>query len=122
MRRRTRVARFVPSSSSSVVQPLERTWKKPMGPRRRLWRKLLPTNIDGSRERIAAIETATDRAEELTRHLLTFSNSRTTAPEPLSVNESVRRSTPLLKQLIGPSVALSVRLDSALRAIRADSG
>jgi len=81
----------------------------------------LPTN-DPSRDLIAEIHKAGERAAALTRQLLAFSRQQVLAPRLLNLNEVVTDIDKMLRRLIGEDVRLTTTLDSQPWAIRADPG
>ncbi|MBA3343764.1 MAG: PAS domain S-box protein [Gemmatimonadales bacterium] len=69
---------------------------------------------------IAAIKDATDRAGSLTDQLLAFSRRQVLQPAEISVNDAVRRTTTLLRRLIGEHIEVILGLDDGLGSVRAD--
>jgi signal transduction histidine kinase/DNA-binding LacI/PurR family transcriptional regulator len=64
---------------------------------------------------IEEIVRAADRASELTRQLLTFSQPGRAGARVVDVNECVTQALPMMRHLLGPTIELSTRL-------RADAG
>ncbi len=77
---------------------------------------------DSSRNLINEIDKAGRRSASLTRQLLAFSRQQILAPRALNLNDIVTETEKMLRRLIGEDVALSITLDSALWAVRADPG
>jgi serine/threonine protein kinase/signal transduction histidine kinase/ActR/RegA family two-component response regulator len=83
---------------------------------------LMSSNVNGSLERIQSIQRAASHAEELTRHLVEFSSSGAQRLELVSIDDRIRRSMPLLEELLGPAIALTVRLGLDVHMIKAEVG
>lgn len=66
------------------------------------------------------IRAAAERAAGLTRQLLTFSRRRVVRGEAVSVNELIKRISPMLGQLLGDDVRLALNLSSTEGAVMAD--
>ncbi|MCZ7645970.1 MAG: PAS domain-containing protein [Planctomycetota bacterium] len=77
---------------------------------------------DALRGPLESIGEAGERAAALTRQLLAFSRKQVLKPELLDLNEVVRRTSQMLKRLIGEDVELSARLKPGLGAVRFDPG
>jgi signal transduction histidine kinase len=58
---------------------------------------------------LAAIRSAADRGQTLTRQLLAFSRRQQLNPEPVGLNRLVREFAPLMKQAIGEGVVLELQ-------------
>lgn len=58
---------------------------------------------------LAAIRSAADRGQTLTRQLLAFSRRQQLNPEPIGLNRLVREFAPLLKQAVGEGVVLDLQ-------------
>jgi two-component system cell cycle sensor histidine kinase/response regulator CckA len=69
-----------------------------------------------------AILKAAQRAEGLTRQLLTFSRKQVLAPEVLDLNGVVREADGLLRRVLGEDIDLKTALDYRLPRILADPG
>jgi signal transduction histidine kinase/ActR/RegA family two-component response regulator len=65
---------------------------------------------------------AADRATALTRQLLAFSRKQTLSPKVLDLAVVVTRTERMLQRLIGEDVTLRLKVEPALRRIRADAG
>jgi signal transduction histidine kinase/CheY-like chemotaxis protein len=83
---------------------------------------LMSSSVNGTLGRIQSIQQAASTADELTRQLIAFSNGRVEKPEPLDINDRIRRSAPLLEELLGPSIALTIRHGNELSWVKADAG
>jgi PAS domain S-box-containing protein len=75
-----------------------------------------------SRELVAEITKAGDRAAGLTRQLLAFSRQSVLEPKVLDVNALVRDLEKMLRRLLGEDIDLRATLDPALGRVRADPG
>jgi signal transduction histidine kinase len=71
---------------------------------------------------LSFIRVACDRASKLTRQLLTFSRRDVSRPRVLDVNMVVEDLEPLLRSVVGDSVALRMELDSTVGSVVADLG
>ncbi len=71
---------------------------------------------------VQAIRTASDRAADLTRQLLTFSRRTVADPQLLDLNTSVSEVCRLLGRTIRESVELVTELDTAVPPVRMDPG
>jgi signal transduction histidine kinase/CheY-like chemotaxis protein len=76
---------------------------------------------DGSAEKLDAIATAAERANDLTRQLLTFSPGQLVQTSEVDLNASVRETEVLTGSTLG-DVRLELRLTDGLPAIHADEG
>jgi signal transduction histidine kinase/ActR/RegA family two-component response regulator len=76
---------------------------------------------DGSAEKLDAIATAAERANDLTRQLLTFSPGQVIQTSEVDLNASVRETEGLIDSTLG-DIRLELRLADGLPAIRADAG
>lgn len=74
------------------------------------------------RSDVEEIQKAAHRAAALTRQLLAFGRKQVLQPRVLDLNTVVRNLDSLLRRVIGEDVSLTVSLDPALGAIRADPG
>ena len=77
---------------------------------------------DASRPQLEEIRKAGQRAEELTRQLLTFSRKQVTELRLLNLNESVLDSEKLLRRLIPANVEFRARLDAQADEVVTDPG
>jgi PAS domain S-box-containing protein len=68
------------------------------------------------------IKKAGDRAANLTRQLLAFGRKQILQPLPISLNDVVTDMNKMLRRLIGEDIALTAKLDPALKKIKADPG
>jgi PAS domain S-box-containing protein len=66
------------------------------------------------------IETAAERAAQLTSHLLAFARKQITEPKVLDINVLVQGIDQLLRRLIGEHIALKTVCESGLGAVRMD--
>jgi signal transduction histidine kinase/serine/threonine protein kinase/CheY-like chemotaxis protein len=71
-------------------------------------------------EDVKTVQSAAERARDLTRQLLAFSRGQYLRPEILSLNDLVERLEPILRQLLGSDVQLSLQLQDGLGPVRAD--
>jgi len=69
---------------------------------------------------IRTIQSASERAEELTRQLLTFSRSQHLEPEVVLLDGLVERAAPVLRSLVGPSIELSFEIQPDVYAVKVD--
>jgi PAS domain S-box-containing protein len=78
---------------------------------------------DGAvRPRILEIQKAARTAATLTRDLLAFSRKQVLQPVVLDLNGVIENTGSLLRRLVGEDIEVELRLDPAIRAIRADAG
>ena len=77
---------------------------------------------DPLREKFEAIETAGQRAANLTRQLLAFSRRQVVATKVLNLNEIVQDLEKMLRRLISEDIILTTKLDEKLGRIKADPG
>ncbi|MEP7335663.1 MAG: PAS domain-containing protein, partial [Actinomycetota bacterium] len=77
---------------------------------------------EGVSEYVEAVLTAADQAAGLTRQLLAFGRRQVLNPEVLDLNEIVRETDGLLKQLIGDNVELVTTLAEQPVLVKADRG
>jgi signal transduction histidine kinase/ActR/RegA family two-component response regulator len=75
-----------------------------------------------NRERLDQVVTATERAANLTRQLLTFSRKQVMLPQPLNLNEVVGNFTKMLMRIIGEQIHLQYKYAVGLPFIEADVG
>jgi two-component system, cell cycle sensor histidine kinase and response regulator CckA len=61
-----------------------------------------------------------ERAASLTRQLLAFSRQQTLAPRPIDLTQLLKRSSRLLKRLIGEHIVLTLDLPAEVMAVEAD--
>ncbi len=69
---------------------------------------------------LAVVKDVTERATALTDQLLAFSRRQLLQPVDLDINDTVRRTTALLRRLIGEHIEVVLGLDDALGAVKAD--
>ena len=79
-------------------------------------------NDPAAAAKVDAIATAADRANDLTRQLLTFSPRQVMQTAHLDLNESVLETEALLSSALGDDIRLELRLADDLPPIRADAG
>ena len=79
---------------------------------------------DGSRSRemVAEMYHAGERAAELTRRLLAFGRRQSLRSQTIDVNELVRRMLPLLQSVVGEAVELDLVLAQSLGIVSGDAG
>ncbi len=77
---------------------------------------------EGTREMLADIRDAGDRAASLTKQLLTFSRRQAVTAETLDLNQVVIDTERMLRRLIGEHITLETRLAPAPLWVRADVG
>jgi len=85
----------------------------------------LLSGMDGDDPRRAdaqEIRKAAERAQQLTRQLLSFGRQQLVARQVLSLNEVVRGLEPMLRPLLGENVRLVTRLEASPGAVEADHG
>jgi CheY-like chemotaxis protein len=86
---------------------------------------LLRTSLPAKSDRLSCVDqaiSATDRAANLTRQLLTFSRRQPLQPRDLDLNEVVANMTKMLKRVIGEHIALEAHYTPGSAPIHADSG
>jgi signal transduction histidine kinase/ActR/RegA family two-component response regulator len=71
---------------------------------------------------VTAISDAAKRAATLTAQLLAFSRRQIVATEVLDINAMVTAISPMVRQLVGTSTRLILKLDPATGHMRADAG
>jgi PAS domain S-box-containing protein len=74
------------------------------------------------KEAMEGIESAADRAAELTRKLLSFSRKQVIAPRPVKLGDVVAGMQPLLHRILGEDVRLQVRASPEQHACMVDAG
>jgi PAS domain S-box-containing protein len=74
------------------------------------------------RAEIEEILSSAERAARLTRQLLAFARRQVIAPEVIDPGRLVLGLREMLRRLLGESIALTIRIDPALGAVRADPG
>jgi signal transduction histidine kinase/ligand-binding sensor domain-containing protein/ActR/RegA family two-component response regulator len=77
---------------------------------------------DAVRDELEEIERAAERASSLTRQLLAFSRKQILKPQILALNDRVSDIARMLRRTVGEDVELTIVLDPALGAVRADPG
>lgn len=75
---------------------------------------------DRLRQHAALIESAGERAANLTRQLLAFSRRQVIQPKPLELNAVIRETQSMLQRLIGEDISLVIRLDAHASRVLAD--
>ena len=79
------------------------------------------TQLDADQqESLTSIEAAAERAATITRQLLAIGRRQPSRPLSLSLNESVRQLSSLLRRMVPEHVSLSMRLDDDVPNIVAD--
>ncbi|MDI6623596.1 MAG: response regulator [Brevundimonas sp.] len=71
---------------------------------------------------LAAIRSAADRGQTLTRQLLAFSRRQQLNPEPVGLNRLVRDFAPLMKQAVGEGVILDLQYSGTEVFVSVDPG
>ena len=79
-------------------------------------------SAEAVREELEEIERAAERASSLTRQLLAFSRKQILKPQILSLNDRVSDIARMLRRTVGEDIELTIVLDAALGAVRADPG
>ena len=74
------------------------------------------------RDDLEQIQTAAERAAELTQQLLAFARRQIVEPQSLDLNELVTRIDKMLRRLIGEDIRLTTIPDPGIGRIRADPG
>ena len=69
---------------------------------------------------IRTVQSAAERARDLTQQLLAFSRGQYLRPEVLNLNDLVQRLAPICRQLLGDERQLLLDLDPALCRVKAD--
>jgi PAS domain S-box-containing protein len=77
---------------------------------------------DATREPLAEIRKAGDRAASLTRQLLAFGRKQILNPQVLDPNALVTNLEKMLRRIIGEDIVLATALDPAAGQVRADPG
>ncbi len=86
---------------------------------------LLGTKLDGdaaATRHLDAISTATDRATDLTRQLLTFSRRQVTESSYLNLNEVIIETAAMMASALDQDTRVVMNLDDEVAAIHADRG
>ncbi len=73
-------------------------------------------------KRVQEIMDATQRANALTRQLLTFSRKQVIAPAVLNLNDAVHGLTSMMQRLVGEDIVVESKVDAGLPCIKADRG
>ena len=76
--------------------------------------------LERARKRVDSVQRATDRAAALTDDLMTFSRRSVDVPETFDLHELLQSLRELLHQIVGPTVALELKLDAGASTIVAD--
>ena len=79
-------------------------------------------STDPRREDLRAIRSATDRAAQLARQLLTFSRKRVVIPKVIDLNEAVRGVDSMIGRVLPTHVAVALELAAEHACVRLDSG
>jgi PAS domain S-box-containing protein len=74
-----------------------------------------------TREGLANVVTAAERAANLTRQLLAFSRKQVLQPQPLVLNEVIANLTKMLKRVIGENIDLQCHYTATLPCVQADT-
>jgi len=69
---------------------------------------------------VRTVQSAAERARDLTRQLLAFSRGQYLRPEVLQFNELIRRLEPIFRQLLGETATLELKLAPELIRVKAD--
>jgi signal transduction histidine kinase len=77
---------------------------------------------DPSREKVEDIQTAGEKAAELTNQLLTFSRRQLVAPKVINLAATLKEVERLLRRAIGEQVEFAVTAEQDLGQVRADAG
>jgi PAS domain S-box-containing protein len=87
---------------------------------------IIRESLDGHAGEIAEaaeeVRKATDRAAELTSHMLAFSRHQIMQPRIMDLNKTIRETEKMLRRTIGEDVQITTRLPDALPPIYADPG
>jgi signal transduction histidine kinase/ActR/RegA family two-component response regulator len=71
-------------------------------------------------EFVEEIRSASDRAAQLTRQLLTFSRKRPSQPDVVNLNQVLRDFERMLQRVVGAATTVELRLDPAVHPVRLD--
>ncbi len=74
------------------------------------------------RNYLREIQSAAERAANLTRQLLAFSRRQIIEPKVINLNELIRAQEPMLRRIVGESVTLETRLSADLGLVNVDPG
>jgi two-component system cell cycle sensor histidine kinase/response regulator CckA len=86
-----------------------------------LYTRITADEVDeASKKNLQVVIDATDHAAALTRQLLAFSRKQVLAPEPLDLNEALKRTESMVRRLIGPGIELVTVPGRDLGKIHAD--
>jgi signal transduction histidine kinase/CheY-like chemotaxis protein/tetratricopeptide (TPR) repeat protein len=69
---------------------------------------------------VKTVQSAAERARDLTRQLLAFSRGQYLRPEVFQLNDLAQRLEPIFRQLLGEAIQLELRLEADLCRVRAD--
>jgi signal transduction histidine kinase/ActR/RegA family two-component response regulator/tRNA A-37 threonylcarbamoyl transferase component Bud32/tetratricopeptide (TPR) repeat protein len=69
---------------------------------------------------VRTVQSAAERARDLTRQLLAFSRGQYLRPEVLQLNDLAQRLEPIFRQLLGERIELVLNLDPTLCLVKAD--
>jgi len=87
--------------------------------------ELLGERLEEKDERhvhVEEIQKAEERAAALARQLLAFGRKQVLQPRVLRLNDVIREMTPMLRRLLGETIHLETRLDSAAGSVHVDLG
>lgn len=79
-----------------------------------------PSQVSAVRSDLMEIQTAAERAADLTHQLLAFSRQRLGVPVPLSVNAAIGEIEPLLRHTVGEHIVVTTELAEGLELVRSD--
>jgi signal transduction histidine kinase/CheY-like chemotaxis protein len=77
-------------------------------------------NPERSQRHMQAIADAADRASALTGQLLSFARRQALTPEVLDLHRCLDAFSDILRRSLGPGMALELRIDPDIRAVKAD--
>jgi PAS domain S-box-containing protein len=77
---------------------------------------------DPQKANLSNVLAAADRAADLTRSLLTFSRKQDTNPQPVDLNQIIRKTDRFLKRIIGEDIEFSTTFGQEFVTVNADSG
>jgi PAS domain S-box-containing protein len=81
---------------------------------------MVKNNAPGSREHVEQVLKAADKAKDLIRKLLTFSQKRALHPELLDVNATIEELQKMLSRLVGDTIELRLELADNAGCVLAD--
>ena len=71
-------------------------------------------------QNVRTIQSASERAEELTRQLLIFSRSQHLEPEVVLLDGLIERAMPVLRSLVGPDIELQFEIEPDVYPVKVD--